>query len=315
MPIRAGSHDENALQQIMKYIPDTNFDVSQIADDCDCTSCVVVSESALSIHETGPIYNQLLAKGDLRLSGNTELRRLPRLLAVTGNLDLSECLQLTLMPEALYVGGWADLAGTPIEALPAKMIVEGKLDVHDCEELQEIHEDAVCESLEAGGCGKLHRIPGKRVYGSLGLSGTAIEELPEDLKIIASLTLKDCKYLTTIPEGTTVNHAVDVRGCSVLFRLPKSLQPRELTTDTFSVSPTGLHTPRINASDAEMMIGRPARDVIHHHLLENLEIMKANILAIRQSACRPSGSFVTLDTPATRRELQLRTTRLTKSRL
>lgn len=301
MPIQALPHKERGLAKLRERLPNETFLANQIADDCDCTSCVVVHRAALSIHGK-PVYERLLVKGDLRLRGDQELRRLPNLLAVIGTLDLSDCSKLELVSEGLYVGDNADFSRTPITELPAKTIVEQKLVVDGCEELREIGEATFCSSLSASGATKLRLIPGNREYLDLDLSGTAITELPPGITVKRTLNLSGCRNLVRIPEGTTVGYELDLTGCTNLHKLPKSLQPRNLCTDTFSVTETSVLMPFVEEDDADMMLGRPARDVIRHHLLERLCVLDYPISYVRTTSTGSStgryASAVGLQTPA-----------------
>lgn len=314
MPIQSGSHDEAALVRIMQAIPGTTFQADEIAADCDdCSTCVEVTQSCLSIHGI-PIRDRLLVEGDLKLPDNLDLRRLPRLLAVTGNLDLSGCSNLALMPQELYVGGCADLSNTPIECLPEITIVEQCIQVNGCEHLARIHAGVTCKTLSALGATNLREISGDRDYETLILKGTAIEQLPPGLRVRQSLDLSDCRKLTQIAEGTVVEREVNVSGCCGLWQLPASLQPDNLTTDTMRVSNSSIYMPKVHQKDAEMMIGRPARDVIHHHLLDQLEVLGAVIENIRESIIVESDmhpTWVSLDTP-TRRRLKATAARVLK---
>jgi hypothetical protein len=64
--------------------------------------------------------------------------------------------------------------------------------------------------------------PGLRC-DQLNLAGTAIRSLPQDLHVTHCLDLHDCKRLTRLPTGLSVNR-LDLRGCRALPALPPRLR-------------------------------------------------------------------------------------------
>jgi hypothetical protein len=221
-------------------------------------------------------------------------------------MDLSDCLKLELMPQGLFVGANAVLNRTLIKSLPEKTIIKDGLIVDGCRNLTEIHDGVSCDWISAVGASSLSRIPGERVYSDLLLSGTSITEIPDGVCVGRNLELENCKWLTRIAEGTTVKRYVNLQGCHGIFKLPKSLQPPELDIDAFQIGRSSIFMPCIQSDDAEMMVGRPAHDVIRHHLLENLDVMKETIEHIQPPESvldRDHPSSVWLDT-AERRQLR-----------
>ena len=69
----------------------------------------------------------LSVSGNLDLSG-TEITELPNGLSVSGNLNLSDT-EITKLPERFTVGGSLDLSGTKITKLPVELTVVGCLDL------------------------------------------------------------------------------------------------------------------------------------------------------------------------------------------
>lgn len=59
--------------------------------------------------------------GRLVARGCSNLRSLPSWLTNISQLDVSDCVRLTELPEGLWVSSWIDLAHTQIEKLPASM--------------------------------------------------------------------------------------------------------------------------------------------------------------------------------------------------
>ena len=107
-----------------------------------------------------------------------------------GWLDLSGT-QITALPEGLTVGGWLDLSNTPITALPEGLTVGGWLD------LSGTQIKALPEGLTIG--------------GSLDLSGTQIKALPKGITIGGGLYLSgtqikasDVKRVRRLKDGDYV---------------------------------------------------------------------------------------------------------------
>ena len=96
------------------------------------------------------------------------------------------------------------------------------------------------------GCKNLTKVPKKlKVEGTLGLSGTAITEVPSDLEVTfhllvqsmkhnftlppnmhlpADLCLEYSKYLEELPEGLVIGENLQIYECVSLKRLPKDIQ-------------------------------------------------------------------------------------------
>ena len=130
---------------------------------------------------------------------------------------------ITALPEGLTVGGHLDLRETGITALPEGLTVGGHLD------LRETGITALPEGLTVGGaldlegCASITSLPeGLTVGGYLDLRGTSITALPEGLTVGGALDLEGCTPITSLPEGLIVGGHIDLRGTSITT-LPEGL--------------------------------------------------------------------------------------------
>ena len=118
-------------------------------------------------------------------------------------------------------GGWLDLSGTQITALPEGLTVGGSL------YLRGTQITALPEGLTVGGWLDLSNTPitalpeGLTVGGWLDLSGTQIKALPEGLTIGGGLYLSNTP-ITALPEGLTIGGSLDLSGTQIKA-LPKGI--------------------------------------------------------------------------------------------
>ena len=110
---------------------------------------------------------------------------------------------ITALPEGLTVGGHLDLRETGITALPEGLTVGGALDLEGCASITSLPE-------------------GLTVGGYLDLRGTSITALPEGLTVGGALDLEGCTPITSLPEGLTVGLSLYLRGTSITA-LPEGL--------------------------------------------------------------------------------------------
>jgi hypothetical protein len=284
------------------FSPDEVVDMSGYVDNCQC-QCqqhFTVQDGLLNVHGR-PVFDRLLVKGDLLLADNQDLRRLPDILAVTGTLSLSNCLKLEYMPSQLF----ADrifLDGTLIRELPIQLVAD-TVDLSGCPNLKELPADTEVRVMKAAGCTDLKEIPAGIKFASLDLSGTAIVELPADLTISHELRLRSCSKLTTLNEGMTVGTGIDVRGCDMLFTLPRSVQPTLAITDGMMLINDYVVVPKMSSEEAAMCLGVKANVALPHRHFKNLEHMQQPIAAVDQEG-RNAGrgrAVATLASGATRR--------------
>jgi hypothetical protein len=174
-----------------------------------------------------PFPPNIIVTGNLNLSNCTELTSLPEGLTVKGDLDLSGCIGLTSLPEGLIVKGGLYLLGcTGLTSLPERLTVGGDLNLCGCTGLTSLPEGlTVGGNLYLSGCTGLASLPeGLTVGGNLYLSGcTGLTSLPERLTVGGDLNLCGCTGLTSLPEGLTVGGNLYLLGCTGLTSLPERL--------------------------------------------------------------------------------------------
>ena len=110
---------------------------------------------------------------------------------------------ITALPEGLTVGGHLDLRETGITALPEGLTVGGALDLEGCTPITSLPEGLI-------------------VGGHIDLRGTSITTLPEWLTVGGYLDLEGCTPITSLPEGLTVGLSLYLRGTSITA-LPEGL--------------------------------------------------------------------------------------------
>nr|MBA3578136.1 hypothetical protein [Sphingomonas sp.] len=245
------------------FSPDQVVDMSGYVDNCqcECQQHFTVQDGLLNVHGR-PIFDRLLIKGDLLLPDNQDIRRLPDILAVTGTINLSNCLKLEFMPSQLF----ADrifLDGTQIRELPTNLVAD-TVDLTGCPNIKELPAGADVRIMKAAGCTNLKEIPAGLKFASLDLSGTAIVELPADLTISHELRLRSCSKLTTLNEGMSVGAGIDVRGCDMLFTLPRSVQPTIAITDGMMIIHDHVVVPKMSSEEAAMCLGVKGNAALPH---------------------------------------------------
>jgi len=78
--------------------------------------------------ENHPDGTQYRYNGGLDLS-YSKIKKLPNDLYVGGNLDLTNCKELTKLPDKIHVDGYFSIRDTNIEELPDNLYVDGGLDL------------------------------------------------------------------------------------------------------------------------------------------------------------------------------------------
>lgn len=137
------------------------------------------------------------------------LPALPPTVVVGGDMVLRGCLQLRRLPPRLSVGGSLVIVGCrSLDTLADGLQVPGDLFIV--------------------GCPTLRKLPaGLSVGGDLRLSGTAVERLPDDLRVRGRLVLEHCGNLRTLPDSLDeAVKALRIRCCP-LERLPENLRVAE----------------------------------------------------------------------------------------
>src|SRR6266536_4185390 len=164
----------------------------------------------------------------------------------TGVLDfgLAETRQPVRLPENLRCYSLR-LAGQPIQSLPAGLQVEYRLDLSNCPDLVELPRGLTVSTLLLTNCRALSALPEGLESNFLQLDGctslchwpedaqvtcgwvrargcAALERLPQRLGPLASLDLRDCRRITSVPAGVEILSWLDV-GNTRITSLPESL--------------------------------------------------------------------------------------------
>lgn len=264
-----------------EFPPEDVVDMSAYVDDCrcQCRSHLTVQDGLLNVHGR-PIFDRLLVRGDLSLTGNEEIRRLPDFLAVTGSVFLSGAPKLEVMPSRMYAGDVIRLDETNIRELPGTLVAGRAVRIDDCPNVRCIPDGVRTGLFNAAGCTQLTEMADGLEFNSLDLSGTPIEKLPSVLTIKNELKLRECVRLGRVPEGVTVNSAIDVRGCDMLFTLPRSVQPWIAVTDGMMLANDWVVVPQMTAEEASMCLGAKAIEAFPHRHLKNLARMQDVVLSV-----------------------------------
>ena len=162
------------------------------------------------------------------------------------SLDFSCMPDLRALPSGICCDQ-LDLSGTSIHALPSRLSVTTALTLRECKRLGELPRGLTVQRLDVGGCTRLMRIPGDLRVERLDLSGctalvalpatlrcshleldgTRLRHLPNDLRVSAWLSLRDCRRLESLPTGLTVS-ILNIVGCTGLGSLPAGLNVYDL---------------------------------------------------------------------------------------
>ncbi len=148
---------------------------------------------------------------------------------VEGNLNLSDCRNLTSLPACIKkISGDLDLKNClALTSLPAGLQVEGFLSLNGCVSLISLPTNMRVGSMDASFCVSLISIPtDMRVKGCLFLEDcTALTSLPDNLRQVVggNLHLKRCTALTSLPDNITQlglcqnggERTVDLTGCGL----------------------------------------------------------------------------------------------------
>ena len=266
-----------------QFADDDIIDMNAYVDNCSCLcrAHVTVKDGLLNVHGRA-MFDRMMVRGDLILSGEAELQRLPDLLAVTGSIHLSDCPNLKIMPSKMYAGKSIYLDRTNIRELPTTMVADQEIHMKDCPNILEIHDGIRAECVYAADCTKLGSIASGLEYYLLDLSGTPITTLPSELNIKNELKLRNCSSLAVVEEGAKVARAIDVRGCDKLFTLPKSIQPPVAITDGMMLANDWVVVPEMSAEEANMCLGFKGIEGFPSRHFKNLDRMQDPILSIER---------------------------------
>ena len=121
-----------------------------------------------------------------------------------------------------FYGGYLDLRGTGITALPDNLTVGGYLDLENCTGITALPDNlTVGGYLDLRGTGITALPDNLTVGGYLDLSGTGITALPDNLTVGGYLDLRGTG-ITALPDNLTVGGSLDLRGTGITA-LPDNL--------------------------------------------------------------------------------------------
>ena len=115
-----------------------------------------------------------------------------------------------------FYGGYLDLRGTGITALPDNLTVGGYLDLENCTGITALPDNlTVGGYLDLRGTGITALPDNLTVGGYLCLRGTGITALPDNLTVGGSLDLENCTGITALPDNLTVGDYLCLRGTGI----------------------------------------------------------------------------------------------------
>lgn len=163
-------------------------------------------------------------RGNLRFPEGTTNLHLPERLHAD-LLDLSGCSELEELPRGLRCFE-LNLSGTKIRTLPADLAVESILRLSGCEELTELPKGLRVGTLDLRGCRSLAALPEKLDVWFLDMTGCwNFRTWPKAAKIRSGrLTLRGCTALASLPAYLGPLATLNVRDCPNLRSLPDSLR-------------------------------------------------------------------------------------------
>lgn len=138
------------------------------------------------------------------------------------------------------------LVGQPIAKLPSDLQVEYKLNLTNCHHLAELPENLKVSTLVLTNCTSLTALPEGLQVNFLQLDGctslrhwpdsaqvvhgwvrarncTELRQLPSKLGPLASLDLRNCRRITSVPDGVSLRSWIDIGGTQITS-LPESLR-------------------------------------------------------------------------------------------
>ena len=174
--------------------------------------------------ETG--VNLIIKDGKPFYGGYLDLRG-TGITALPDNLTVGGSLDLsgtgiTALPDNLTVGGSLDLSGTGITALPDNLTVGGYLDLRGTGITALPDNLTVGGYLDLRGTGITALPDNLTVGGYLDLRGTGITALPDNLTVGGSLYLSGTG-ITALPDNLTVGGSLYLENCTGITALPDNL--------------------------------------------------------------------------------------------
>ena len=138
-------------------------------------------EQACALLLAGRVPDELVVSGPLRFSGAARLRELPRWLECT-HLDVSDCLNLELMPERLRATS-VRAARTAVRELPGDWLVREHLNLSGNARLRCLPERLTTRTLDVANCPLLTELPAAlHLTGWVEVAGSGLTALPSGLR-------------------------------------------------------------------------------------------------------------------------------------
>ena len=183
--------------------------------------------------------------GNLVLRNCIALKKLPDYMAVGGSIVIQNCPQLQelrtprivagdlvvtgsafeRLPAKLRVDGNMQLQGLPIKSLPEDLVVGGSLLITQCPELDALPPNLVVgQDLKIRESG-VRRIPDcTKVRGTLALRNVPVEKLSSNLDVGSSFIVQQCNELAAIQgKDWTVYGDLSLGQCTKLTTLPDAI--------------------------------------------------------------------------------------------
>lgn len=119
-----------------------------------------------------------------------------------------------------------DLKGSAITALPDDVVASERIDLEGCRRLKKLPDGLKTGSLVLRDCVSLEELPAGLDVAFLDLAGcSSLKSLPDDLRIRGGrLNVRDCAWLTSLPDNLGSVSQLDISGCLNLTGLPGGLE-------------------------------------------------------------------------------------------
>ena len=190
---------------------------------------------------------------------------------VTGILDFSKAATTIHLPVGLHCYS-LKLNEQPIAELPTGLKVDYKLDLTNCRKLRVLPPNFKVSTLILTNCTGLTALPENLEVNFLQLDGctalrdwpeninvscgwvrargcTALKRLPAGLGPIASLDLRGCRQIESIPESAQISSSIDIGGTRI-SSLPESLNKVALRWRGVQITPQIAFFPEtLNSTD------------------------------------------------------------------
>jgi hypothetical protein len=182
--------------------------------------------------------------GDLDLSGETYLKKLPDQFRGAWGINLAGCTSLTTLPENLQlhrlnVNDCTALQSLPVglrahsiqaqrsglRHLPDDLQVTYKLDLTDCKSLASLPDNLHTGSLIVRGCTQLKNIPdGLSIYFLDAANCTRLQAWGTTGQVeVGNINLSGCSQLRYLPDWIDKIAILNIQGCVNLHHLPDHL--------------------------------------------------------------------------------------------